>query len=103
MSERCTLEDVLAVIAPGESVFYVDLIERLKAAGRPTDGVGGVLEPFRRDRYRVLVAWMRERYWDDEVEGGWAESSLWIARRPRTSGDSGAVLNDSTTGETEAM
>lgn len=92
-----TVEDVLAVIAPGESCTYVDLIERLKAAGLPTAGVGVVLTPFtepggldrnwllRPERERQqrgeLRCWMGERHWDAEVEGGWIATTLMIARR----------------------
>jgi hypothetical protein len=89
----CSLDDVLAVLPPGTDCSYNELIERLKSAGRPTSGVGSVLRPFResemlalpsdrREPYGELRAWMRDRVWDDEVEGGWIAVALWVARRP---------------------
>lgn len=98
MADPCTLDDVLACVSPGESCSYADLLERLRAAGRSTWGVGFVLLPFtepagqphnwllgdaaERQPHGELRCWMRDRYWDDEVAGTWSSSTLWIARRP---------------------
>lgn len=80
--ERANIEDVLAVIAPGETVAYADLIRHMKSAAYSTVGVGFVLKDyvFRTSRRGEIIYW-EEPYWDDEVEGGWAPGTLWIKRR----------------------
>lgn len=80
------LEGVLACIKPGEHISYSELLATMKARGISTAGVGVVLGAYAFDHYPrnasgEIVTW-RTPYWDDEVEGGWAPGTLWIARRP---------------------
>lgn len=90
MSEHCTLDDIRAVLAPGTACSYVELLDRLRAAGRPTSGTGVVLKPFNEeewhegfgDRDGEFIAWHRDRWWDEEDIGGWTTGEMWIARRP---------------------
>lgn len=96
----CTLDSVLSVIRPGETVNYVELIARLKNANLPTAGVGMVMRPFTeptgtpdnwlsykpedRQQHGELRCWRGNRFWDDENAGTWSAGSLQIARKPET-------------------
>lgn len=89
MSDSCTLDDILAVLNPGEQITYADMIERVKQAGRPTRGIGVVLAPFStRKRHSEEIATWREPYFDDEVEGAWTDGTLYVARKPPRDGES---------------
>jgi len=80
-----TVDDLCSVVAPGESCSYSDLLERLHRAEREPRGVSLLLEseaPDRRGSGNEFIVWMRDRFWDAEVVGGWSEEDLWIARRP---------------------
>jgi hypothetical protein len=81
-----TLEDLIAVVDPGETVMYGDIPARLRALGRPTDGIGGVVESVAFRGYTgawrgsEVISW-REPYFDTEVEGDWTEGTMYVTRR----------------------
>lgn len=78
--------DVIDALTPGETITYVELLERMRAAGKPTDGVGVVLDRFKFAKggsiaNGVICAW-QEPYFDFDHYGGWAEGTLHVSRKP---------------------
>jgi hypothetical protein len=83
---RPTLDDVIAVVEPGETVPYTNLIQRLQYVGRPTNGIGLLMEEIRfrgnaNDWRGAEVVSFRTPYFDREAEGDWTEGMLYVIRR----------------------
>jgi hypothetical protein len=81
-------EQAVACLVPGERVRYADLLQRMKAAGYDTAGVGVTLEmlKFRGSQYTGL--WRRSEivtysqpFFDYDHEGTWTDGAMWIVRR----------------------
>jgi hypothetical protein len=83
MLGRSRIADLRAVLEPGEGCSYSELIERLNQRNLSTAAIGTFIKQFayKRGSGEEFTVWMRERFWDDEVVGGWNEGTLWIARR----------------------
>jgi hypothetical protein len=81
-----TLDDLLAVVEPGETVAYADIPARLSRLGRPSAGIGVVCQEIAFRGYTQawrgseIVSW-REPYFDREVEGDWTEGTMYVTRR----------------------
>lgn len=78
-------EALLACIAPGERVEYVEAIARLQERGVSTAGIGLTVSAlaFRGTpdlwRNSEIVSY-REPFFDHENEGNWTEGTLWVVR-----------------------
>lgn len=76
---------LLDLVAPGERIGYRALIDRMKASGHDTDGIGMTLDDLAFRGWNGLwrkseIVSYREPYFDRENEGNWTEGALYIVR-----------------------